>query len=96
MFSAGVLELMKMGVVTGANKKIDRGRVVASFLLGTKDFYEYVDFNRSILMMDIGYVNDPFIIAKSVCTRLSEIKKNLMICDVQSLYRVRNMMYSQK
>lgn len=35
MFSAGVLELMKMGVVTGANKKIDRGRVVTLFLLGT-------------------------------------------------------------
>lgn len=65
MFSAGVLELMKMGVITGANKKIDRGRVVASFLLGTKEFYEYVDFNRDILMMDIGYVNDPFIIARN-------------------------------
>ena len=65
MFSAGVLELMKMGVVTGANKKIDRGRVVASFLLGTADFYQFVDFNRSILMMDIGYVNDPFIIARN-------------------------------
>lgn len=65
MFSAGVLELMKMGVITGANKKIDRGRVVASFLLGTKDLYDYVDFNRSILMMDIGYVNDPFVIARN-------------------------------
>ena len=65
MFSAGVLELIKMGVVTGANKKIDRGRVVASFLLGTKDFYDYVNFNRSILMMDIGYVNNPFIIARN-------------------------------
>ena len=65
MFSAGVLELMKMGVVTGANKRIDKGRVVASFLLGTKDFYEYVDYNRSILMMDIGYVNDPFVIARN-------------------------------
>ena len=65
MFSAGVLELMRLGVVTGANKKIDRGRVVASFLLGTQDFYKYVDFNRSILMMDIGYVNDPYIISKN-------------------------------
>ena len=65
MFSAGILELMRLGVVTGANKKIDRGRVVASFLLGTQEFYEYVDFNRSILMMDIGYVNDPFIISKN-------------------------------
>ena len=65
MFSAGILELMRLGVVTGANKKIDRGRVVASFLLGTQDFYKYVDFNRSILMMDIGYVNDPYIISKN-------------------------------
>ena len=65
MFSAGILELMKFGVVTGANKKIDRGRVVASFLLGTQDFYKYVDFNRSILMMDIGYVNNPYIISKN-------------------------------
>ncbi|MBO4923241.1 MAG: acetyl-CoA hydrolase/transferase family protein [Bacteroidales bacterium] len=65
MFSAGILELMRLGVVTGANKKIDRGRVVASFLLGTQGFYKYVDFNRSILMMDIGYVNDPYIISKN-------------------------------
>ena len=65
MFSAGILELIKMGVVTGANKKIDRGRVVASFLLGTKEFYDYVDFNRSILMMDIGYVNDPDVICRN-------------------------------
>lgn len=65
MFSAGILELMRLGVVTGANKKIDRGRVVASFLLGTQDFYKYVDFNRSVLMMDIGYVNDPYIIARN-------------------------------
>lgn len=65
MFSAGILELIKMGVVTGANKKIDRGKVVASFLLGTKELYDYVDYNRSLLMMDIGYVNDPFIIARN-------------------------------
>lgn len=65
MFSAGVLELIKMGVVTGAKKSIDRGRVVASFLLGTRDLYDFVDFNRSILMMDIGYVNNPYIIARN-------------------------------
>ena len=65
MFSAGVLELLRLGVVTGANKKIDRGRVVASFLSGTTDLYSFVDYNRSILMMDIGYVNDPYVIARN-------------------------------
>lgn len=38
---------------------------MASFLLGTKDFYDYIDFNRNVLVMDIGYVNDPFIIARN-------------------------------
>lgn len=65
MFSAGVLELIKAGVVTGANKVIDRGRVVASFLLGTQELYDFVDYNRSIMMMDIGYVNDPMVIARN-------------------------------
>lgn len=65
MFSAGVLELLKAGVITGANKKIDKGKVVSSFLLGTQELYDYVDYNRQIKMMDIGYVNNPFIIAKN-------------------------------
>jgi len=65
MFSAGVLELMRQGVVTGANKKIDKGKVVASFFLGTRELYDFVDYNRSIKMMDVGYVNNPYIIAKN-------------------------------
>lgn len=65
MFSAGVLELIRMGVITGANKSIDRGRVVASFLLGTQDLYDFVDFNRRIMMMDIEYVNNPYVIARN-------------------------------
>lgn len=56
---------VKTVTIVGANKSIDRGRVVASFLLGTQDFYDYVDFNRSILMMDIGYVNDPRVICRN-------------------------------
>lgn len=65
MFSAGVLELIKQGVITGANKKIDRKQIVASFLLGTSELYEYVDFNKKVKMMDIGYVNNPYVIAQN-------------------------------
>ena len=65
MFSAGIMELIKLGVVTGACKKIDHGKVVASFLLGTKELYDFVDYNSSIRMMDVGYVNDPYIIAQN-------------------------------
>lgn len=65
MFSAGVLELIKQGVITGANKKIDRKQIVASFLLDTSELYEYVDFNKKVKMMDIGYVNNPYVIAQN-------------------------------
>lgn len=65
MFSAGVLELIKQGVVTGANKRVDRKEIVASFLLGTSELYEFVDFNKKVKMMDIGYVNNPYIIAQN-------------------------------
>lgn len=65
MFSSGVLELIKLGVITGANKKIDRKQIVASFLLGTSELYEYVDFNKKVKMMDVGYVNNPLVIAQN-------------------------------
>ena len=65
MFSAGILELIKLGVITGANKKIDRRQIVASFLLGTKDLYDFVDYNKKIKMMDVGYVNNPYVIAQN-------------------------------
>lgn len=65
MFPAGVLELIKQGVITGANKKIDRKQIVASFLLGTSELYDFVDFNKKVKMMDIGYVNNPYVIAQN-------------------------------
>ena len=59
MFADGVLELIKQGVITGRNKRIDTGKIVASFLLGSKNVYSFIDRNKDVLMKEIGYVNDP-------------------------------------
>lgn len=65
MFADGVLGLIKSGVITGRNKKIDQGKIVASFLLGSADVYSFIDRNPDVLMREIGYVNDPWNISRN-------------------------------
>lgn len=65
MFADGLLGLIKRGVINGACKKIDTGKVVASFLLGSQEVYSYIDNNPSVNMRDIGYTNDPYIICQN-------------------------------
>ena len=65
MFADGVLRLIKKGVVNGANKKIDKGKIVASFLLGSQEVYSFIDHNPDVLMKDIKYVNDPWVIRQN-------------------------------
>ena len=65
MFADGLLRLIKKGVINGACKKIDTGKVVASFLLGSQDVYSFIDNNPAVLMRDIAYTNDPWVIAQN-------------------------------
>lgn len=65
MFADGVLKLIRMGVINGSRKAIDRGKVVASFLLGSQDVYSFIDNNPDVLMKDIKYTNDPWVIAQN-------------------------------
>ena len=65
MFADGILRLIKKGVVTGACKKIDTGKVVASFLLGSQEVYSFIDDNPDVLMKDIKYTNDPWVISRN-------------------------------
>ncbi len=65
MFADGILDLIKAGVVTGKNKKLDNGKIVASFLLGSKDVYNFIHLNKDVLMKDIAYTNNPWNIAQN-------------------------------
>ena len=58
MFADGLLRLIKAGVINGGYKRIDRGKVTASFLLGSQDVYSFIDHNPAVQMRDIEYVND--------------------------------------
>lgn len=65
MFADGLLRLIKSGVIDGSCKKIDTGKVVASFLLGSNEVYSFIDHNPDVLMKDIKYVNNSWIIAQN-------------------------------
>jgi acetyl-CoA hydrolase len=65
MFSDGVVDLVEAGVVTNARKTLHRGKLVTSFVMGTKRLYDFVDDNAGIEMHPSHYVNDPAIVAKN-------------------------------
>ena len=64
MFADGVLPLVESGVIDGMNKAVDKGKMVSTFLMGSQKVYDFIDNNPMVLMMDVGYTNDPFIIAQ--------------------------------
>lgn len=65
MFADGVLPLVESGVINGAAKAIDKGKMVSTFLMGSQTCYDFIDDNPMVAMMDVGYTNDPYIIAKN-------------------------------
>ncbi len=65
MFADGVLPLVDSGVINGANKMIDKGKMVSTFLMGSQKVYDFIDDNPMVLMQDVAYTNDPFIISKN-------------------------------
>lgn len=64
MFADGVLPLYNKGIINNMNKKYDKGKLVSTFLMGSKEVYDFIDDNPAVAMMDVGYTNDPFIIAQ--------------------------------
>ena len=60
----GLVNLMKKGVVDNTQKQIDRGKAVASFCMGKRKSYEFIDDNCSVELRTIDYTNNPMVIAQ--------------------------------
>ncbi|HXY41396.1 MAG TPA: acetyl-CoA hydrolase/transferase C-terminal domain-containing protein [Vicinamibacteria bacterium] len=65
MFSDGVVELFEAGVITGEAKTLHKGKIVSSFVLGSKRTFDFVDNNPFVDFHPTDYVNDPFVIAQN-------------------------------
>ncbi len=62
MFSDGLLPLIESGVVTNEHKRRQKGKTVASFVIGTRRVFDFIDDNPAVEMRDCSYVNDTSII----------------------------------
>jgi acyl-CoA hydrolase len=65
MFADGVLPLVEKGVINGANKAIDKGKMFSTFLMGSQKVYDFIHNNPQVAMMDVRYTNDPFVNAQN-------------------------------
>jgi GNAT superfamily N-acetyltransferase len=64
MFTDQIIDLIETNVITGSHKTLDRGKVVASFCIGTKKLYDYINNNPVFSFHPTEYVNDSFIISR--------------------------------
>ena len=64
MISDSLIELIESGAVDGSRKTVDRGRVTASFCMGSKKLYDYIDDNPLFCFRPTEYVNNSSVIGK--------------------------------
>ncbi len=64
MLTDAIIPLIQSGVITGERKTVDRRKVVASFCIGTRKLYDYIDNNPTFAFHPTEYVNDLFVIAQ--------------------------------
>ncbi len=64
LFSDGVAELMRLEVIDNSKKSIDPGRSVASFCMGKKATYEFLNGNEDVEFRTIDYTNNLLVIAR--------------------------------
>lgn len=65
MFSNGLIDLVERGVVTGEEKRVHPGKIVAGFVMGNRRLYDFIDDNPLVAMLDIAYVNDTAVIRRN-------------------------------
>jgi acyl-CoA hydrolase len=65
MFVDGMIDLVEAGVVTGACKAIDPGRIVFTFAAGSRRQYEFLDRNPLVHSRAVDYTNLPATISRN-------------------------------
>jgi acyl-CoA hydrolase len=65
LLTEGMADLMLCGAVNGSRKTLHRDKAIATFAIGTKRLYEFMNDNPMIEMHPVDYVNNPFVIGKN-------------------------------
>jgi acetyl-CoA hydrolase len=65
MFADGMIYLVESGIVTNERKTLHQGKIITSFVLGTKKLFNFLDDNPLIEFHPSNYTNDPFLISQN-------------------------------
>lgn len=65
MMTDSIMHLMKNGNITNERKSYMKGKTVASFTLGSRELYEFIDHNDKMWYEPFPVVNSPLNIAKN-------------------------------
>jgi acyl-CoA hydrolase len=65
MFSEGLIDLVRAGVVNNERKTLHPHKVISGFALGTKPLFDFLDNNPIFEFHTTAYTNDPFLIAQN-------------------------------
>lgn len=65
LLTEGMADLMLSGAANGSRKTLHRGKTIATFAIGTRRLYEFMNDNPMIEMYPVDYVNNPFVIGKN-------------------------------
>ncbi|MEA4988384.1 MAG: acetyl-CoA hydrolase/transferase C-terminal domain-containing protein, partial [Anaerovorax sp.] len=70
MISDGTLALYEKGIINGKYKNFDQGKMVVTFLMGSRKLYNFAHNNPEVEVRPVDYVNHPAVI----------MKQNKMVC----------------
>jgi len=88
MIGDGILTLVESGAVTNRKKTYLPGKMIATFALGSKKLYQFMDHNPALEIHPVDFTNDPYLAAKN--DKLMAINATLQIdllgqCGSESL-----------
>ncbi|MFH1418475.1 MAG: GNAT family N-acetyltransferase [Planctomycetota bacterium] len=63
MFSDGIIPLVEKGIITNSEKTLHRGKIIVSFVMGSRKLYDFIHNNPQVEFHPTEYTNDPFIVA---------------------------------
>lgn len=92
MLTDPYLHLVEKGVITNARKTLHPGKIVASFCIGTRALYDFVDNNPMVALYPVEYTNNYLVISqndKMVCVNSAmEIDLTGQVCSDSLGYQI--------
>ncbi len=65
VWTDALLPLIEKGVIDNSQKVIHPGKIVSSFVNGTRRLYDFIDDNPTVVQLDIAFANNPDIIGRN-------------------------------